>query len=658
MNNYLLILVFTIISLNELKAQNTLDLYSLPGLSIASNTSDDTGQIFRSTRFYVKDTLIDGISYLEYQNKNCNSYFLRIDEHKVFIKNSNGNEDETLIHDFGLMLGDTIGLTVFIQPSGPMDIDFILTSKDLVTFLDGRERIRIRLSPIAWNGELIWVEGVGNFNFSNNIECIKDENGSIYMNIPEEECNKLMCKNISIDFDYEANDNSVTLINQSKNFEELEWNMGDGSIYTDDVVNHEYSMEGCYEITLEVKNSCGDIKRKSIPFSYCVDSLWVAQSDVYFKEISMIDELNGFGITENELFKTENSGTTWNAVGLEFNNDTIQYNFYDLKMKGDFGAIVIENSNIESDLFFTEDKGINWKELIIPELISKWRPSISVDVDGNILLLSGSRVFSSIDRGETWEKTATEGGNTPFAGSLYQGEEGLCVVTQLEQTDITRSIINVSYDYGRSFIHTVIDDNSTMFGITFIEDTGYITTDTGILKTEDLGLTWFEVTSFQEFLNFRDIYFSDPENGILISFRNIYRTNNGGIDWNIEYCQNQFGLQKLEIIDSIELIKHISGIIKYQPEEDFDCNTTKNDNNTLSGISIFPNPSNNVIYIDKGNRKIKSIRLFSIQGKEIQMEQSTIGQGRIDISKLSSGIYVLRFETDQNLFVNKKFIKT
>jgi len=238
MNNCNLLILMLCLLVTQAKTQNTTDLFSLQGLTIASNTSDDTGQIFRSTTFYTKDTVIDNKSYLEYQSKNCYSTFLRIDSFKVYEKDLLWNEEETLLYDFGLELGETIDVPLFIQPGGWMKINFYVISKETIVFLDGRDRIKLKLESDNWGGTLEWIEGVGQFNFGRNIECIKDDNGSIYLAISEDECNKVVCKSVRVDFDIETEDNKVTLTNRSENYDELEWDMGDGTIYTSEVVEH------------------------------------------------------------------------------------------------------------------------------------------------------------------------------------------------------------------------------------------------------------------------------------------------------------------------------------------------------------------------------------------------------------------------------------
>ena len=77
------------------KSQSTLELFSLEGLTLAYTIhSDIVGDVHRQSCFYIKDTIIDSKSYLEYQNKACHSTFYRVDGYKVYLRNVYDQTDE------------------------------------------------------------------------------------------------------------------------------------------------------------------------------------------------------------------------------------------------------------------------------------------------------------------------------------------------------------------------------------------------------------------------------------------------------------------------------------------------------------------------------------------------------------------------------------
>jgi len=80
-------------------------------------------------------------------------------------------------------------------------------------------------------------------------------------------------------------------------------------------------------------------------------------------------------------------------------------------------------------------------------------------------------------------------------------------------------------------------------------------------------------------------------------------------------------------------------------------------------IQVFPNPATENLMLKilgEGNFKVKSISVYSIDGKKINTKDFSIDAGNnvliIDISKLDSGIYSVSINTNQNIY-NTKFVK-
>lgn len=71
-----------------------------------------------------------------------------------------------------------------------------------------------------------------------------------------------------------------------------------------------------------------------------------------------------------------------------------------------------------------------------------------------------------------------------------------------------------------------------------------------------------------------------------------------------------------------------------------------------SSISIYPNPVESTLNIDlQDGSAIKSVMLFDILGKRIIDKKGNIQQ--LDMSRLSSGLYMLKVETDKGIFTQK-----
>lgn len=74
-------------------------------------------------------------------------------------------------------------------------------------------------------------------------------------------------------------------------------------------------------------------------------------------------------------------------------------------------------------------------------------------------------------------------------------------------------------------------------------------------------------------------------------------------------------------------------------------------------IIISPNPNNGVFKINVPQGKTYSLIVYDIQGKKIHEELSiTTEQKNIDLTKQSSGVYLLKIDIEGKLFT-KKIIK-
>lgn len=82
--------------------------------------------------------------------------------------------------------------------------------------------------------------------------------------------------------------------------------------------------------------------------------------------------------------------------------------------------------------------------------------------------------------------------------------------------------------------------------------------------------------------------------------------------------------------------------------EDFTANN--------AAINIFPNPTSNTLNFDTNNwNEIATISIIDITGKVINVNYN-LNQKSIDVSNLQSGVYFVKFTSD-NKMVTKKFIK-
>ncbi len=75
-----------------------------------------------------------------------------------------------------------------------------------------------------------------------------------------------------------------------------------------------------------------------------------------------------------------------------------------------------------------------------------------------------------------------------------------------------------------------------------------------------------------------------------------------------------------------------------------------------SKFNIFPNPANDYIQIDANDVKISSVAMYSMIGKEVISEKNLVNS-RLNISNLTSGIYLLKVNADNRSLIKKIIVE-
>jgi len=79
--------------------------------------------------------------------------------------------------------------------------------------------------------------------------------------------------------------------------------------------------------------------------------------------------------------------------------------------------------------------------------------------------------------------------------------------------------------------------------------------------------------------------------------------------------------------------------------------------NDIPNLKIYPNPTKDILNMEiQNNEEIKSITIYSMEGKLIEKDMYIFQSGQLNINKLAIGSYILNIETDNNSF-SKLIIK-
>lgn len=77
---------------------------------------------------------------------------------------------------------------------------------------------------------------------------------------------------------------------------------------------------------------------------------------------------------------------------------------------------------------------------------------------------------------------------------------------------------------------------------------------------------------------------------------------------------------------------------------------------TIEGLSLYPNPVNNgKVYISTKNDLDKEIIIFDVLGKKVL--QTTISSRELNVSNLSSGVYIIKINEKEASATRKLIIR-
>ena len=148
---------------------------------------------------------------------------------------------------------------------------------------------------------------------------------------------------------------------------------------------------------------------------------------------------------------------------------------------------------------------------------------------------------------------------------------------------------------------------------------------------------------------------------VVTGMQSLYHYNNkftvgGGTDSMGNFQSNKYGRIKLDklFIYSKALTDKEINVMKDLHQEVFSLSTlsTNDGFNEEKQIQIFPNPAKDFINI-QFDGKIKSVEIYNLQGQKL----ITATQKQINISSLSSGVYLMHIQSMDGKIIAKKIVK-
>ncbi|MUU78315.1 T9SS type A sorting domain-containing protein [Winogradskyella endarachnes] len=339
-------------------------------------------------------------------------------------------------------------------------------------------------------------------------------------------------------------------------------------------------------------------------------------------------------ITPNRIF-TLNSGFVGSSLTVSNDNGNTQNQLYSL-FTNRFTALATYPTNTETVLAafagydpsetilkkvdFSDINNVQATDVSLPVL--NYINGILIDNTDKVTVAIGTEVYYTNDDGTTWVNSSA-GLETLTANDL---------IYDLQQDPLNSNNLALA-------------------------------TTSGVFISTDSGSTWNQKTTSIV----HNVAFSTESQGVIlastysseVSLFHMYYSTDGGDNW--ETISNDLLLNVSASSSSYYF--NADSVIAYVGTADLGLMEFTLDINALGlpqiasdqqMLSVFPNPSSNIVNIDVKNANINRITLYSLTGKMIK---EFIGASTIDISSFSSGIYLMRVQDSNNKVNFKKIVR-
>ncbi len=192
-----------------------------------------------------------------------------------------------------------------------------------------------------------------------------------------------------------------------------------------------------------------------------------------------------------------------------------------------------------------------------------------------------------------------------------------------------------------------------------------LATTKGVFMSTDKGLSWSQL--YDEYVD--KVYFSDKTPGQIVAVnhysdgflypqantRIVYSTDNGE-NWELisaealEYLNSSSStIQFFESSADVYFGTYDTGLVKYSI--DLTVLSTQDNSLNTQDLVLYPNPAKNTIAIESASLNIESVSVYTQTGKLVL--QATNNLQSLDISMLSSGVHMLKIETNKGTYFKR-----
>jgi endonuclease I len=371
---------------------------------------------------------------------------------------------------------------------------------------------------------------------------------------------------------------------------------------------------------------------------------------IQFSEFGMTPKYPGAGETTTILVKV-NSATTPDNVFLFWGNsfDSRQNKIVLTEASGIYsGNISTSGFQPGETVYFLvkafagQDSSAIRGSYIVPESISASQvtPIASVQGTGTASPMLGQQVTVAGRVTANFDKTLYIRDNSSSRG-------GICIYNSLKTGNIGDSVV----------VRGTVTEYSTLTELSNID---YLYNFGDNKSVQPITLTVSQINEDYEGLLVRIENVTFSAGGSIIPDSNKSFTFSDGTGQTVFYSPWTSKLvgKKIPVgkVSLTGIVSQYSGTYQLLVRDiaDFELQTGNSQQPKIQNqVEIYPNPATNLLNIST-NLEIKSVAGYSAGGKMVFIKTNQIKQ--IDISALQPGIYFLKVETQEGVFINRKFI--
>jgi len=348
-------------------------------------------------------------------------------------------------------------------------------------------------------------------------------------------------------------------------------------------------------------------------------SNWVIQSSnttFNLNSVFFTDADHGYAVGNDTLIlKTIDGGSTWTNTFYAnpgYNYEMLTVHFTDSSTGYIFGFEYSLSASSNMFILKTVDSGANWNLLL----------SFGDCTEG---CEPGSMFFSGPDTGYI----------------IYNEERGATTAKILITTD----------SWTTSTVHNIAGRRrwAGLSSVFFTDTTGYALGRDSLFKSIDGGITWTNLNG-----QGNSLFFTNANDGCIVdNGGTILNSNNGGASWATQNSNTTLDLTSVYFIDentgyavgdSGVIVKTTNGITGLSEHHQ-----------TENVLEVYPNPASANINIEtplKGD-----LSILNLAGQQLLQERITVQKTTIDISRLPSGVYVIKLIGENGVQMGKIFKK-